>query len=360
MERRKFLYKAATVSAASAIIPVSAHASSRPEYEWRMVLGAPKTFPVWGAGIARFADHVEQMTSGRLKIRIYGAGELVPALETFSAVQGGEVEMGHSAAYYWLGKVPASIFFCAMPFGMTSSCFTAWMEHGEGQSLWDELMAPHGVKSLPLGNTGYQMSGWFNRAITTIDDLKGLKIRIAGLANRVYARAGAVPVLLPGSEVFTGLSTGVIDAVEWIGPYNDYVLGFHRAAKYYYAGSWHEPGPSLELMINKKAWDSLPSDLQLAIQVCAAEADRWMRSLWESKNAEYLQKMKDEKVDIREMPIDVLRKLKTFAREVREELIQESEMAFKIAASYSNFQKTFEQYQNLSERAYNKAFREDQ
>jgi len=346
------------VSAATAILPATASANKQiTSLKWRMVLGAPRSFPVWGPGVSRFAANVEKMTAGRLKIRIYGAGELVPALETFGAVQGGEVEMGHSAAYYWLGKVPASIFFCSVPFGMTASCFTSWMEHGDGQTLWDELMAPHGVKSIPLGNTGYQMSGWFNKEINTIEDLKGLKIRIAGLANQVYAKAGAVPVLLPGSEVFTGLSTGVIDAVEWIGPYNDYLLGFQRAAKYYYAGSWHEPGPSLELMINKKAWENLPDDLQSAVSICAAETDRWMRSLWEAKNGEYLQKMKNEGIDIREMPVAVLRKLKEYSRDVMQELADSSEIAARIVSSYSEFQKQFEQFQELSERAYHKAFR---
>lgn len=311
-------------------------------------MAVPKTMPVWGEGLERFATNVEKITKGELSIKVYGAGELVPALETFAAVQGGEIQMGHSASYYWAGKIPASVFFCTIPFGMSAECLQAWVTHGDGQSLWDELMHPHGVTCRLLGSTGYQMSGWFNKEIKTVADLKGLKIRIPGLASKVYSRAGAVPVLLPGGEVFTGLSTGVIDAVEWIGPYNDYVMGLHRAAKYCYADAWNDPGPYLELMINKQAWDKLSEDTKEAVIISSTEASSWMKSKWEAKNGEYLAKMKSEKIDIRNLPQSVLNELKKHTTTELVELSNTSPLAKKIYDSYTSFMNQFESYQKIS------------
>ncbi|RMD83909.1 MAG: TRAP transporter substrate-binding protein [Candidatus Dadabacteria bacterium] len=359
MKRRAFLQKSAAgiVVGATAAAPAILRASPR-KLRWRLALAVPKTLPVWGEAMERFARSVELMSEGRLKIKVFGAGELVPAFGTFDAVKSGALQMASSASYYYQGKIPESPFFSSIPFGMNAEGMNAWLVAGGGQELWDELMHPHGVTCLPCGKSGYQTTGWFNKEIKSVEDFKGLKIRIPGLAAKVYAKLGAIPVLLPGGEVFTSLSTGVIDAVEWVGPYHDYIMGFHKAAKYFYFGSWHEPGTNLELMINKKAWDSLDESLKLVIKTAASDTDRWMLSKWSAKNAEYLQKIKKEgKVQIKELPISVLKKLKECSDEILAELANSSKMAKKIFESFKSFQKNYEEYNDLSERAYIKAFK---
>jgi TRAP-type mannitol/chloroaromatic compound transport system substrate-binding protein len=314
-------------------------------------MAVPRTLPIWGPGVERFAKIVEELSQGELKIKVYGAGELVPALGTLESVKAGEIQMGHSAAYYWKGKIPASPFFTSVPFGMDTAGNLAWLSAGGGQELYNELMAPHKVLCMPCGATGFQMGGWYNREIKSTKDLEGLKIRIPGLAATVLAEAGAKPVLLPGGEVFTSLSTGVIDAVEWVGPYHDYVMGFHKAAKYYYGSSWHEPGPLLELMINEQAWKSLSPVAQLAIKIAASDTSGWMQDQWNAKNSEYLEKLKAEgKVTIQPLPNDVLRHLKKIADKVKLELSTTSPLAKKIYDSYTTFQSQYEAYRSLAGR----------
>lgn len=359
MKRRKFIYNVglgALVAAAGSAVSRTATATPKNKFRWRLALVVPKTLPIWGPGVERFADNVKIITGGALDIRVYGAGELVSALGTFEAVQKGQIDMHHSSAYYWQGKVPATPFFCTVPFGMDANGLTAWLSQGGGQQLWDELMSPFGVKCLPLGNTGYQMTGWFNREIKSVEDLKGLKMRVPGLGGKIYAKAGVTPVLLPGGEIFTSMSTGVLDAVEWVGPYHDTVLGLDKTAKFYYAGNWNEPGPTLELMINKKSWGELPKEIQKAVETCAAEAGQWMQASWEAKNAEFLAKIKaNKKIQITEFPESVLDEFKQHASDLKEEIAKTSPLARKIYDSYSKFQKEFETYQALSEGSnYNK------
>ena len=354
MKRRKFL----KVAGASSL--VAAHSIYKPapviaskKQRWRLALAVPKTFPTWGPGTERFAKNVEELTDGELKIKVYGAGELVPALGTFEACKNGEIQMGHSAAYYHQGKVPATPYFTSIPFGMNTEGMISWLTAGGGQELWDELMAPHGVLSFVCGAVGYQMTGWFNKEIKTVKDLEGLKIRIPGLAAKIYALAGAKPVLLPGGEVFTSLATGVIDAAEWSDPHQDYILGLHKAAKYYYGASWHEPGTLLELMINKKAWDQLSPRNQTAVKIASAETTQWMEAVWNAKKGEYLKKLKEEgKVKIQEFPVEVLLKLKEYAKQVRSDLAKSSPIAKKIDDSFSAFQERYEGYQSLSENTF--------
>jgi TRAP-type mannitol/chloroaromatic compound transport system substrate-binding protein len=339
----KSLGAAGVTSAGLSALPTAAYAQKK--LRWRLALAVPKTLPIWGPGIERFADNVKTLTGGGLRIKVYGAGELVPALGTFDAVKAGEIQMGHAASYYWQGKIPATPFFTTIPFGMDANGMNAWLA-AEGQALWDELMAPHNVRCIPCGNTGAQTIGWYSKKINSLADLKGLKIRIPGLASKVFQKAGATPVLLPGGELFTSLATGVIDAVEWVGPYHDYTMGFPKAAKYYYGTAWHEPGPTLELMINNAAWDSLPAEYQTAILVAAGETDRWMHMHWEGKNAEYMEKIDAEgKVTRLEFPDDVLKAFRTYTKEILAEISATSPMAKRIADSYSTYQKRFDAYQ---------------
>ena len=347
MKRRKFLKSLGTASAAAiaaTTVPRTAYAQKK--VRWRIALAVPKTLPIWGPGLERFAEHVKTLTDGGLRIRVYGAGELVPALGTFDAVKAGEIQMGHAASYYWQGKIPAAPFFTAIPFGMGASGMNAWLA-AEGQELWDELMRPHKVLCLPCGNTGAQSIGWYTKKIESMKDLQGLKVRIPGLASKVFQKAGATPVLLPGGELFTSLATGVLDAVEWVGPYHDYTMGFHKAAKYYYGTAWHEPAGTLELMINQSAWETLPTNYQTAIRVAAAETDRWMRINWEGKNAEYMARIDSEtKIERLSFPADVLIEFRKYTKEIVEEIAATSPLAKRIASSYSTYQERFEAYQD--------------
>ena len=226
--------------------------TEKKNFSWKLVTTWPKNYPGVGLGPENFAQLVNEMSDGRLKIKVYGNGELIPALEVFDTVSRGTVEMGHGASYYWIGKLPAAQFFTTLPFGLNAQERNAWLHFGGGLELWEKAYEPFNLIPMAGGNTGVQMGGWFNKEINTTEDLKGIRIRMPGLAGEVFTRAGGEAVLMPGSEIFTNLQTGVIDAAEWIGPYNDLTFGFHQVAKYYYYPGWQEPGAMTEFIFNKE------------------------------------------------------------------------------------------------------------
>ncbi len=235
-----------------------------------MVTTWPPTLPILQDSAKLVAKWVEEMSEGRMKITVYGGGELIPSLEVFEAVTQGVAEMGHGASYYWAGKAPAAQFFGSVPFGMNAQQMISWLYSGGGLQLWEELYAPLNLVPMPVGNTGPQMGGWFKREINSPSDLQGLKMRIPGLGGDVIKRAGGSAILSALGEIYTNLERGVIDAAEWIGPYHDYLQGFHKAAEYYYYPGWQEPQTVTELMINKSAFDALPPYLQNIIRTAAA------------------------------------------------------------------------------------------
>ena len=322
-------------------------------YKWKLVTTWPKNFPGLGTAPERFAQAVTRMSNGRLEIKVYGAGEIVPALEVFDAVSRGTVEMGHGAAYYWKGKVPEAQWFATVPFGMNARQANGWLSYGGGLALWRELYKPFGVRPFPGGNTGTQMGGWFNKEINSLDDVKGLKMRIPGLGGEVFRRAGGTPVLLPGGEIFTSLQTGAIDATEWVGPYNDLAFGLHKAAKYYYYPGWHEPGLVLELLVNEKAFASLPKDLQEVVETAARASNQDMLDEYTRRNSEALTALVTEHgVQLRRFPDDVLSEYKRLAAEVLAAERDRSAMGKKIFESYMAFQKASRSYQSVAEDAY--------
>jgi len=364
--KRKMLLQAALLSAIAALLFACGQkpsdkggadkAAEAKVYNWKMVTTWPPNFPVFQEGVEQFAKDVKTMTNGRVNIKVYAGNELVPALKTFDAVSQGTVELGHGAAYYWAGKIPAAQFFTAVPFGLNAQGMNAWLYAGGGLALWRELYAKHNLVPFPMGNTGVQMGGWFNKKIDSINDLKGLKMRIPGLGGKVFAKAGGTPVLLPGGEIYTSLERGTIDATEWVGPYHDERLGLYRAAKYYYYPGWHEPGPVLELIANKKAWDSLTPDLQKAIEDAAAASNVWMLSQFEAKNLAALKKLKDEHhVQVLPFPDDVLKQLKTFTTEVLNEQAANDPEFKKVYDAYLAFSKDNDAWNALSEAAYQRA-----
>jgi len=322
-------------------------------YHWKMVTTWPPGFPVLQEGAERFAKNIKTMSNGRLDIKVYAGGELIPALQTFDAVSEGTVEMGHGSAYYWAGKVPEAQFFSTVPFGMTARGMNAWLYDGGGLKLWREVYKPFHVIPFPLGNTGVQMGGWFNKEINSLDDIKGLKMRIPGLGGKVLAKAGGNPILLAGSEVYTALERNTIDATEWIGPYHDQRLGLYRAAKYYYYPGWHEPGTVLELTVNQRAWDSLPADLQSIISNAAMAENLGMFSEMEQKNASALAELKARKdIKIRRFPDDVLAKLKTLTDETLAEEAAKDPKFKRIYDAYQAFRTKDNAWSDISENAY--------
>ncbi len=319
-------------------------------FEWKLVTSWPKHFPGLGAAPERFARQVERMSGGRLVVRVYGAGELVPALGVFDAVSSGSVEMGHSGAYFWKGKIPAAQFFTSIPFGMNAQEMNGWLHYGGGLALWREIYQPFNLIPFAGGNTGVQMGGWFNRQINSIEDLQGLKMRIPGLGGEVLNRAGGTAVAIPGGELFTALKTGVIDATEWVGPYNDLAFGFYQAAKYLYYPGWHEPGSVLEFTVNQQAWDRLPADLQAIVEVATREVNQDMLDEYTARNnAALVELVEQHGVDVRAFPREVTDKLRVITRQVIAEQVQNDAQFARVYQSFNAFQQQVEQYHRVSE-----------
>jgi TRAP-type mannitol/chloroaromatic compound transport system substrate-binding protein len=320
-------------------------------FKWKMVTTWPKNFPGLGLAPENFSKLVERMSDGRLTIKVYGAGEIVPAMEVFSAVSGGTVEMGHGAAYYWKGKAPSSVFFTAVPFGMNAQEMNGWLHYGGGLELWREVYAPFNLIPFASGNTGVQMAGWFNRELKTLDDFKGLKMRIPGLGGEVFSRAGGIAVNMPGGEIFTSMQTGVIDAAEWVAPYNDLAFGFNNVAKYYYYPGWHEPGATLELIVNKEAYASLPDDLAAIVEVAARAVNQDMLDEYTARNNSALIELRKKELKILPMPDAILVELKALTDEIMAENIAADPLYKKVHDAYWEFMQGASEYHQISEEA---------
>ena len=326
---------------------------SETSIEWKLVTTWPKGLPGLGSAPENFARRVGEMSNGRLTVRVYGAGEVVPPFEVFDAVSQGVAEMGHGASYYWKGKIPSSVFYTAVPFGMTAQEMNGWLHYGGGLELWRELYAPFGVRPFAGGSTGVQMAGWFNRELKSASDLDGLKMRIPGLAGEVFAASGGTAVRLAGGEIYTSMQTGVIDAVEWVGPYNDRTLGLMEVAEYYYYPGWHEPGAMLEFTVNQAAFDRLPADLQAIVEGAARATNQDMLDEFTARNNESLTTLLEEhSTKLRPLPDDVMDVLHSNAVIALEQLKKDDPMAQKISASYEVFLDGVRTYHEISERAY--------
>ncbi len=329
-------------------------------FRWKMITTWPKNLPALGTVPERMAERIRLMSNGRLDIRVYGAGELVGAFEVFDAVSSGTAEMGNGASYYWRSKLPIAAIFSTVPFGMTAQEMNGWLHYGGGLALWRELYEPFGLIPMAAGNTGVQMGGWFNREINGIEDLEGLKMRIPGLGGEVLKRIGGLPVTMPGSEVFTSLQTGVIDATEWVGPYNDLAFGLHTVADYYYYPGWHEPGATIESIVNAQAWASLPRDLQVILETAVRHANDDMLAEFTARNAQALQTLIDEHgVDVRPFPDDVLAALQAEAESVVAAMAGDDPLQQRILDSHAAFTASVRRYHEITERAYLNARTED-
>jgi TRAP-type mannitol/chloroaromatic compound transport system substrate-binding protein len=367
MKRRDFLGKAAlgTLAAGAVLSGCNDNAgdtattasnksnTSTEVIKWKMVTTWPKNFPGLGTGANNLAEKINTLSAGRMEVKVYGAGELVPALEIFDTVSRGTAQMGHGAAYYWKGKNEVFQFFSTVPFGLTAQEMNGWLYNGGGLDLWQKAYAKHNIIPMPAGNMGVQMGGWFNKEINSLADLKGLKMRIPGLGGEVFKRAGGTPVNLPGGELFTAMQSGTIDAVEWVGPYNDLAFGFHKVAKFYYYPGWHEPGTTLEAMINKQAFEALPKDLQAIVKTACEVANHEMLAEYTSRNNDALQTLVNKhQVQVRRFPDEVLEKLRDLSDQVVKELAQKDAFATEVYESFSNYRDKAVNWSEYSERAY--------
>jgi TRAP-type mannitol/chloroaromatic compound transport system substrate-binding protein len=361
MKRRQFV---AGVTAAAGVAACSnakqdcadGNAAGQETFAWNLVTSWPPGLPGLGVGVENLARRIDEASAGRLKIKVYAGGELVPALEVLDAVSRGAAQMGHDSAYYHRGTIPAAQYFTVVPFGQTAHEINAWLYYGGGLDLWRELYAPLNVIPFPAGNTGVQMAGWFNKEINSVADLHGLKMRVPGLGGEVMQRAGVTQVTVPASEIFTALQTGAVDAAEWVGPYNDISLGLHKAARYYYYPGWHEAGPMLQCTVNLDAWNSLPKDLQVIVATVCQAINVEMMAEYTWGNAVALAQLKeDPNVEIRQLPDDVLKLLKTLSQEAIDELSSRDPWAKRIQDSFAAFQKLSVPNQRISELAFLRA-----
>ena len=333
MDRRTLLSAAAAGGAS-----LAGPALAQDQLRWRMVTTWPKNAPGVGVNAQRLADKIGQMSAGRLTVRLYAAGELAPAFEALGAVQQGNAELAHAASFFWLGKSDALNYFGSMPFGLMASEIMGWLYFGGGLELWQEAMAEFEIKPFFAGSSGVSAGGWFRKEINSLDDLKGLKFRIAGLGAQVVQRLGATPVLTPPAEVFPTMAAGTVDAAEFIGPWNDQAFGLYRVAKYYYQPGWHEVGPTAELLVNRRAWEALPADLKAIVEAAATASAMEYLADYAFHNVVTLQPLVAEHgLELRLFPDDVIAALGRTALEVLAELGERTPLTRRIHASYTAF-----------------------
>lgn len=321
--------------------------------ELKMVTTWPKDFPGLGTMAERTAKFITEMSGGALRVKVFAAGELVSAFESFDAVSSGAADLYHGAEYYWVGKAKAYPFFTAVPFGMTATEIMAWTEFGGGQELWDELAAQFNIKPFIAGNTGHQMGGWFKRPIETLDDLRGMKIRMPGMGGEVLRRIGASAVALSGGEIYQALQSGAIDGTEWVGPWNDLAFGFYREAKYYYWPGFHEPGAQLAVGVNLDLWKGMSLQEKSIVQGACQRANHVSISEYGHYNAIALaQLLNDHDVELREMPGDVMAALARESKIVLEETAFADDLSARIFESYKTSLNLSQSWGRISDEAY--------
>ncbi|WP_022729375.1 TRAP transporter substrate-binding protein [Fodinicurvata sediminis] len=337
MNRRKFLKSAGLGAAASSTLATPAIAQSQPQVRWRMASSFPQSLKILYQGAERMAQRVSEATDGNFDIRVFAAGELVPAFEVLDAVSNDTVECGHSASYYYVGKNLAFGFDCAAPFGLTTRQQNAWMYEGGGIELVREvLFDDYNIINLPLGNTGAQMGGWFRNEVNSVEDLEGLKMRISGFAGAVLEKLGVVPQQIPGGDIYPALERGTIDASELVGPYDDESVGLYEVAEYYYYPGWWEAGPQTTLYINRDAWNELTPEYQAILQGAAAEANVKITARYDAENPPALRRLVSKGTQLRGFNREILMACYKATEELYEEQMETND---KFRAIYEEWRK---------------------
>jgi TRAP-type mannitol/chloroaromatic compound transport system substrate-binding protein len=340
--KRRILMSAAAAAAPVALAAPAVAQTQNPEVRWRLASSFPRTLDILYGGCENIARRVAQLTDNRFQIRCFPAGEIVPALQTLDAAQAGTIEATQTAAYYYVGKEPSFAFYTAIPWGLNVRQMTAWLRHGGGQTLADELLRDYNCIGIPGGETGAQMGGWWRKEIRSVADLQGVKFRIGGLAGQVFAKLGVSPTQIAGGDIYPSLERGVIDAAEWVGPYDDEKLGFARVAQYYYAPGFWEGSSRNFIVINSRAYEALPDFYKQALRVACAEGELEMAARYDAANPAALRRLVAAGAQLRFFPRDVLQALWRASHEVYEE----------IGARDPRFKKTWESYRPFRDEQY--------
>jgi TRAP-type mannitol/chloroaromatic compound transport system substrate-binding protein len=357
LNRRNFLNTAALTTTASLVACSQGATSSNsttaedslPRVEWRMATSWPQSLDTIFGGAQTVCDRVREATGGRFDITPFAAGEIVGGLEVMDAVQNGAVECGHTADYYYIGKSAALAFGASVPFGLTAQQQNSWLYSGGGLELIQNIYADFNIINFPAGNTGAQMGGWYKTEIQSVADLNGLKMRIPGLGGKVMAKLGVNVQVLPGGDTFVALDRGAIDAAEWVGPYDDEKLGLHQAAKFYYYPGWWEPGPTLDLLISRAAWDQLPTEYQAILQAAAKEANLSMLAQYDSLNRAALIRLQGEGVQLRTYSPEILAAAQTATQELFAESSAEDETFRTVYEQWEQFRQEVVAWNTINE-----------
>ncbi len=371
MDRRRFLGLAAKGAVGAAALGVAgceqagvmppdqvesavSDDASLPTLAWQMATSWPPSLDTIFGGAKTVADQVSAMTSGKFTIQPRAAGELAPGLEVLNVVEQGAVPIGHTSAYYYIGKSPITTFGTTLPFGLTARQQNAWLYEAGGLEVLQEVYAARfNTIQFPAGNTGVQMGGWFNKEINSVADMKGLKMRIPGLGGQVMDRLGVTVQVLPAGEIFQALQTGAIDAAEWVGPYDDEKLSFHKAASFYYFPGWWEPGPTLEIQINLDEWNKLPEQYQEVLKTAAYTANTTMMARYDAKNPAALSRLiNDADITLLPFPDDVLQAAEESAFELFDETAADDTDFGSILTEWSAFREEIQAWHGLAERGY--------
>jgi TRAP-type mannitol/chloroaromatic compound transport system substrate-binding protein len=331
MKRREFL-KAAGVGTAASVVAAPAIAQSMPELKWRLTSSFPKSLDTIYGASEIFSKAVAEATDNRFQIQVFAAGEIVPGLQAADAVTAGTVEMCHTASYYYFGKDPTFTFGTALPFGLNQRMIDSWMFIGGGMEMMNDFYKKYQIYAIPAGNTGAQMGGWFRKEIKEPSDLSGLKMRIGGFAGRIMAKLGLVAQQLAGGDIYPALEKGTLDAVEWVGPYDDEKLGFHKVARYYYYPGWWEGGPMLHNFINLARWNALPKSYQSIVTSASHVANTWMQAKYDAGNPAALKRLIAGGAQLRAFPQSVMDASYKAANELYAE----------ISASNAEFKKVYD------------------
>jgi TRAP-type mannitol/chloroaromatic compound transport system substrate-binding protein len=335
MDRRSLIKNAGIAGVLAAATAPAVHA--QPAIRWRLASSFPKSLDTIYGGADTFSRAVKSMSGGRFDITVHAAGELLPAFGVVDGVQSGTVECAHTAPYYFFGKDETFAIGCAIPFGLNSRQMSAWMYEGNGLKLMREFYAKYGIINFPAGNTGSQMGGWYRKEVKSVQDTKGLKFRVGGFAGKVFERMGGVPQNIPGGEIYQALEKGTIDAAEWVGPYDDQKLGFHKVAPFYYYPGWWEGGPQLDVFINHKAYDALSAENKAIIEAAAAQAHVTMQAKYDNLNPGALRQLVGSGTKLRPFPADMMNAAFKASMDLYSELSAKNENWRKVYADYAKF-----------------------
>ena len=356
MERRTFLKQAALGTAAvAASVTVGAPAviASTKKIHWKATSFWNPKVQIMFDGVKQFCQDVKEMSDGQLDIKMYGGGELVPPFGAFDAVSRGTMQMGTGSPYFWASKSTAFNWFGSLPFGMNAQSVNAWFYEGNGMNLMNELYSQFNLVPMVVGNSGVQMGGWYRKKINSVEDLKGLKMRIGSIAGKVLSELGVTTVMLPPAEIFPSLERGVVDAAEFVGPVHDILLGLYKVAPYYYTPGWHEFGPVLDVFCNKAAYDELPKHLQKILHIAAANTNIRTLAAFDAQSGVALDTLvKEHGVKVEVYPDDVIKKVKAVAKEVIEEEAKKDPFAMKVHEDYKAFQAKTAVWGQMSEKVY--------